>query len=624
MQQDLLKYRASKQGGSTPAPEPVITSDSSTITPTSSPVVQPIPTSAISNDLAKYRAGKTVDTTPSQTASEDKTIGGFLGSLFTGATQKFGNTIGNAIAAPSNADLYAETLKQHTDVQNNLLKTIAAKKKLGQDTSRLEAALDQHTQETPKLQDFTGDVINKTAGQVIGEGVGSGLEALSGGALSGVEGLAGKELAGGAKTIASKTLTTGQKIKEGAKIGALYGAVGSGANSAAEGNGVGGVALDTGIGALTGAGLGGALGGIGTKVKDLPQDLSKEGLQNRFSNIEAKNFAKPTTIAKSGYVKPTEIFNNAKAQGTDLGQEAVKNGIRHDTLIEGGTYNTSDTADALRQDAIKASHDLIRPALAAAEPGVEKVPITEVRSKMLAQVDNIPNTKIGANEREIMRNKINQKYADNSAEARAHPDGYTLTDFHDSSILKNTEGKYKPNGTVSDNFKAQQAREEGQVYRNLLDQKSPEDLKVGEFKKELQKKFQLADYLDSLHSRKVPEGLAQKAVNLFGKVAGASAGSSLGGGLGGVVGYHFGGALFSSFERLPNPVKSAVLKTMQVEKPEAYKAIENYIGKEEANKLTRLKLPAPNTIFKGPTQENKPYTLNRLFGTTPIVETKKK
>lgn len=367
--------------------------------------------------------------------------------------------------------------------------------------------------------------------------------------------------------------------------------------------------------------------GTGSKFKDVISSqypgLSKESLTNRYVNVEKGNFAKPTETPSASYRKATEIFNNAKEQGTDLADIAVKNGIRHDSLIEGGKYNTLDTADSLRADAMKTSRDLIRPALAAAEPGVERVPIKTIREEMISKIDSLPPTQITDAERELMKRRIATEYGDQSAAARAHPNGFSLTDLHDNSIAMNLKGKYKVNGTSSDEFKAKTAREAGATFRKLLEEKAPPELEVGKFKAELQKKFQLADYLESLNTKKVPMGIVQKAVDLFGKVAGASVGAQVGGGLGGVAGYHLGGVLFDAFEHLPNPVKARYLSQIAKETPEVFKAFQDYLGKQEVERLMRKQLPAPTTIFKGPTQNEMPYTPNRLFGTTPVVETKR-
>lgn len=367
--------------------------------------------------------------------------------------------------------------------------------------------------------------------------------------------------------------------------------------------------------------------GAGSKAKEVISSqypgMSKENLQKRYSTIEQENFAKPTTENAPAYRKATDIYNNAKSQGTDLSKSAVDNGITHDKLIEGGKYSTVDTADSVRSDAMKTSHDLMRPALAAAEPGVQRVPISQVRESMIQEINNIPKTQVTDAERATMKARVMKEYGDTSAAAVAHPEGYSLTDLHDNKISTGSNGKYRPNGTMSDNLRANQSRQESSAFRKLLEEKAPAELKIKEFNKAIQEKFQLADYLEALHGKKVPMGIAQKAVDLFGKVAGATIGSKLGGGLGGVAGYHLGGVLFDSFERLPNPLKAYYLKSIEKTQPEIFNAFKKYLGDQETLRLLRPQLTAPTTIFKGPTQNDLPYTPNRLFGTTPVVETKR-
>lgn len=112
------------------------------------------------------------------TEDPNKVKGGILGEIFTGNTQRFGKTIGSALAAPGNAKLFEDALENHTNMQTNLMKTIREKKQKGEDTSRLEGVLATHIKNTPQLEDFTGDVINKTTGQILGEAGGTALEIL--------------------------------------------------------------------------------------------------------------------------------------------------------------------------------------------------------------------------------------------------------------------------------------------------------------------------------------------------------------------------------------------------------------------------------------------------------------
>jgi hypothetical protein len=111
--------------------------------------------------------------------------GSFLKEATMGNTLRFGKTAGEALAAPENADKYAQVMESHSQIQDDLSKKIAENKKAGKDTSRLEATLNQHIASTPRIEDFTGEVINKTTGQVLGEAAGTVLEATTGGILSG-------------------------------------------------------------------------------------------------------------------------------------------------------------------------------------------------------------------------------------------------------------------------------------------------------------------------------------------------------------------------------------------------------------------------------------------------------
>lgn len=340
----------------------------------------------------------------------------------------------------------------------------------------------------------------------------------------------------------------------------------------------------------------GAKNKVGDVVASQYPAISKKGMQNRFSKIEAENFAKPTTETKASYRKATEIFSNAKDQGNDLGKIAVDNGITHSSLIDGKNYNTVDTAENLRNDAMKTSHDLIRPALEAAEPGVQRIPISQVREGMLSEVDRIPKTQITDAERETIKRRIALEYSEHSAAAKAHPDGYSLTDLHDNKISTASNGKYRPNGTMADNLRANQSRQESSVFRKLLEKNAPPELRIKEFNKALQTKFQLADYLEALHGKKVPMGITARAVDLFGKVAGASAGAQLGGGLGGVAGYHLGGVLFDAFENLPNPLKTHYLESLQKSDPAVFDEFRKYLSDQKAVRGLRPQLKAGNKM----------------------------
>lgn len=318
-----------------------------------------------------------------------------------------------------------------------------------------------------------------------------------------------------------------------------------------------------------------------------------------FKNVNAQDIARPTTVNEPRYSKATAIFNDAKARGIDLDQVANERGIIHDKVAEGGKYNTSDTVDNLREGNYKASDAIARPAIKAAEPGVARVPIKEVRNAMLAKVDSIPASQIDAEDRAALVNQISKRYSDTSAAAKAHPDGYSLTDLHDARIVSAKNGKYKPGADPSSALAAQRSREEGRVFADIFDQTVPAELGMKAFRRELEKNFQLADYLESLHGKSVPAGVTKKAVRLFGRATGAIVGGKLGGFSGSIFGSSAGDFLFKTFDTMSNPLKMRVLESLAVENPKAFQELIAYIGKEEAARLMRPLLgPAGSSSFK--------------------------
>jgi hypothetical protein len=240
-----------------------------------------------------------------------KAKGGFVGEMLTGSTQKFGKTIGESLAAGKNTELYSQSLEQNTKIANDLRKRIVDNKKIGKDTSRLESALAQLIKDTPKQEQFTGNVINKTTGQILGEAGGTALETLSGGLLS-----------SGAKTAISPTLSLLGKVKQGAKIGATYGAIGGGTSAMQEGEDVGGTLKSAGIGVLIGGALGGGLtyGGtkLGEKLANRPAKLATQKIEQGKKVTGEILQGTPDDIMRG-----QKILQNPKLKGAKTYQEGV-------------------------------------------------------------------------------------------------------------------------------------------------------------------------------------------------------------------------------------------------------------------------------------------------------------
>lgn len=236
-----------------------------------------------------------------------------VGDFFTGSTQDFGNTAGQALAAGSNTDLYSSALNDWMQIDNNLKDAIAKKQQSGGDTTNLQKALTDHEESKPKQEDFTGDVIDKSNEQVLGEAGGAALEATSGGILS-----------SGVETAGAKELSTGAKLLQGAKLGAAYGAVGGATSAMQQNQSLG----NTAIGTAEGAGLGAALGTAGEAVG---MGLNKAGDFIAKSNIvdkllpesEQRIAQKANQVAEAKANIANEIKKSIPLTPTQLSKEEI-------------------------------------------------------------------------------------------------------------------------------------------------------------------------------------------------------------------------------------------------------------------------------------------------------------
>lgn len=186
-----------------------------------------------------------------------------------------------------------------------LIQLIRDREAKGMDTAALKTALKNEV--SPTQYDKLFPSINKTNEQVLGEAVGTGVAALSGGALSGGEAALGGDLAGALGT--------------GAKVGGSFGAA-SGASQAMQNNeSIGDVAKSAAIGGTEGAALGAVTGGLvhgagslasgkaaqaaseaGSKIKSLPSKLFgqdiPEQVQSALKETSGKTFDTYAKVAQ--------------------------------------------------------------------------------------------------------------------------------------------------------------------------------------------------------------------------------------------------------------------------------------------------------------------------------------
>lgn len=340
---------------------------------------------------------------------------------------------------------------------------------------------------------------------------------------------------------------------------------------------------------------------VATGAKNvLKEQYPQFDLVKHYQTKNKSDFLRPTTVNDSRYSKASSVYDEAKKRNINLEDVATDEGIIVDRLAEGGKYNSEDTVEAIRQRNYKAGQERLRPALKMAEGETRRVPVSELREKMLSRIDDIPTTDLNAEDKAWMKNRVKQRYSDTSASARDYKNGYSLTDLHDNRIVAQKNGKYKFDGSHLENRPAKLSRYEGQVFADTLDELVPKDLPVSDYRFELEKRFRLADYLEQLHGRKVPEGMTKKAVRLFGRAVTATVGGKVGGFPGSILGAQYGDIVFNTFDALPNPAKMKILSSVAVEDPKVFRELTDYIQRKAQERSGQLLLPARATPTKTP------------------------
>ncbi len=336
-----------------------------------------------------------------------------------------------------------------------------------------------------------------------------------------------------------------------------------------------------------------------TQIKNAPETLNKvketvtqpikkvvEATKNKIfgkpqEQIQSmtKEWQAPAETPKAGFKRVQAVLE----KNPETPQFLAEHGLDPQAHIEKGNYNTSDSADALRQTAGKMSKDGLRPALKTADYETPKTKVSEIKP-------NASNFHETADDMESVNEKIQSKMA---ALERKYPDGMSLTQMHDEKITYASKGKYSPIGDPATNINATANRAISSELGDQVASKAPESVPVDAYNAHLQKYYQAADYLDELNGKKAPVSSARNLLKIGMKGAGAIAGAHFGGLPTEIAGYYIGGALEHGLENMPNPVRVEFLKNLKVTNPEAYTKVVKYLGEKQASVLTTPKLEAP-------------------------------
>ncbi len=382
-------------------------------------------------------------------------------------------------------------------------------------------------------------------------------------------------------------------------------------------------AFDTGAGKI--------FKGAGSTIKGAVQSqypgMTSENVAKHYQDVETSRLMEPIKTPGATFRNATEVANDAQKRGIDLKKLAADNKIYASDHVTDGKFTTQDTVNALRDEAMSGGKDILRPALTAAEPGVQRVPISEIRDGIMERLQKIPDAKLSPEQKLKFAKNVAREYGDGSVTAASHPNGYSLTNLYDSKLQTVSNlykgPKYGGVQSIADNLTAQQKQIESQVFGDLLKKNAPTELGLDKYFKAQEGRFMLADYLQSLDAKKAPQTMFQRGIKRAAQLSGATTGASVAGPFGMFSGYQFGGMVADTFANASNPVKVAYLQSIGKTEPEIYQIMKDFVSKSEFDKIIRPKLSKPTTIFQGPTQGGQTYTPNTAgFRTTPVVETK--
>jgi len=474
-----------------------------------------------------------------------------VGDFFTSSTQKFAKTIGTSIATGSARGEFANQIKVD-DKANQLALQISKMKKNGQNTERAEQQYKMITGSDLfkdglgrvgkyKPSEIYGETADKTTKQVIGEGLGTGLELLG---FSNI-GPAAK----GAKTLLTGGKTIGKAALQGSAIGGGFGA-GFGVSEALQNNeSMGNVALSGlksgAIGATGGAVLGGGLAGAGIGASAFLSRASKLSVAGKKS---LGNFAEKKLLKTSKdllKMSPTASKNEAKwnkntaqfiADEFVLGEKGKPVSILQLISDDGKRIVTDNASDALRTQYYQESasfNNLL------ADSG-EYVSLNTLKNRAIENVSHLKTRGTAYNDAIKQINKEISAYKQNYRQ-NGLVDGddilVRVDDFNKikSGLWSNTSNF---NPTVGDKLLSDVNYKMGQTAKELIEE-TVQDTAVKRMNQRLGDFASALKALENANGKVLPGGFFGKQ---FTRLAGTVAGSS-GGIPGSIIGNLTGGAL---------------------------------------------------------------------------------
>lgn len=322
-------------------------------------------------------------------------------------------------------------------------------------------------------------------------------------------------------------------------------------------------------------------------------------IAKHYEQGEVDRFLAPTKQSGVTFNKAADVLKDAERRGIDLKQMMKDNKLyASNHITSDGKWDTKEVADALKNEAISGGADVFRPALAEAQNSVQRVPISEVRQRMIDAVNLSKDAKLSPQQKDKFVKEIMAEYGDNSVTAQQYRDGYNLTNLYDSKLNTSSNLYRTPKtggvATISDSLTGQKKLIESKVFGDLLLERAPKELGLEAYMKAQEGKFVLADYLLTLDGKTAEKSLFQKGLKRTSQLFGATAGANVAGPFGMFSGFQFGGMVADTFAKAPNPVKIAFLKNIGKTEPEIYQIMKDYVSAKEIQRLMTPRLGPGN------------------------------
>jgi hypothetical protein len=327
---------------------------------------------------------------------------------------------------------------------------------------------------------------------------------------------------------------------------------------------------------------------LAKQIPEIKPNIIKKA-QDYYSKSELKEFNKPASLPDAQYKSASEIWRNSKSKWVDLWEVAINDGIQFYTLDDGGKFNSIDAAKSVREDAIKASNDMVIEGLREADKFTEPTSANKLRGELLKQLENDKTLTLAQKEARI-------KYIDREFDGiiKDYGEELSLESMQKGKVKFDRNSKYDNEWLPSDSniYKANKAIAD--KLRASIEIGAWDNLPVLAVNKELWKHFALADYLDELHWKKVPQSKLSKFVKIGAKAVWWTTWATIWGWpIWAFAWYQTMAVLFDTLQNIPSPMRVKMLNSIKRENPEAYRKMQEFILQQKFGaKKTFPLLPA--------------------------------